>query len=296
MKVLITGGLGFLGRHLTQELLRHRDGIEIHLLSRRSFSESSVIHHKGDIRVLQDVNDVVRKVSPDWIFHLAADLRRDRDARLHRELMSTNVNGTLNLLSAASEIPIKAFVAVGSFEEYGNAPVPFAEDGPLLPASPYGASKAAASLAVITYGKNVIPATVIRFPLVYGFGQTQPSFMSKTLSAYKENHTFLMSPGDQTREFLHVDDAVRALVRGAENVATCSGEAINVCRSEEISMLAVGDLIAQVTGRSNLIRFGMTPHRANEQMRYVGLNHKMKLLSFEPEISLEQGIRRLFVT
>lgn len=155
MRILITGGGGFLGQRLIRELLE-RAGTEIHVFSRSRNEYPNLEYHQGDIRDIEDVSRVVYRVNPEWIFHLAADLRRARDVRLHRELMGTNVRGTLNLLSAASEIGIKAFIAAGSFEEYGDAPVPFREDGPLRPASPYGASKAAASLLVATYGKSII--------------------------------------------------------------------------------------------------------------------------------------------
>ncbi len=295
MRILITGGGGFLGRRLIQELLE-RAGVEIHIFSRSRNEYPNLEYHQGDIRDIEDVSRVVYRVAPQWIFHLAADLRRARDARLHRELMGTNVKGTLNLLSVASEIGIKAFVTAGSFEEYGDAPVPFREDGPLRPASPYGASKAAASLLVATYGKSIMPATVMRFPVVYGENQINESFMHKVGKTLATGEVFLMSPGDQTREFLHVDDAARALLAAADNISACKGEIVNICRGEELTLLEVERLIAKVTGRSGFIEFGATPHRSNEQMRYSGANRKMKeLLGFEPTVSLEEGVRKTFL-
>ncbi|OHA88747.1 MAG: hypothetical protein A3C70_03270 [Candidatus Zambryskibacteria bacterium RIFCSPHIGHO2_02_FULL_43_14] len=295
MKILITGGNGFLGKNLIRELQK-RAGTKIHILSRSRSEYPDLQYHQGDVRDIEDVSRTVYRVNPQRVFHLAADLRRVRDARLHRELMGTNVRGTLNMLTVVSETGIEAFVSAGSFEEYGDAPVPFAEDGPLRPASPYGASKAAASLLVATYGKSIIPATVVRFPVVYGEGQVNESFMFKVGKALTTGEVFLMSPGDQTREFLHVDDAVRAMVAAADNIVVCKGEIINICRGEELTLLEVERLIARETGKNGFIEFGATPHRPNEQMRYSGMNRKMReLLGFEPRVSLEEGVRKTFL-
>lgn len=295
MKVLITGGSGFLGQRLARDLLQ-MPATEVHSFSRRKGIVPGIMYHEGSIRSAEDVMRTVYRVQPDLVFHLAADLRRDREASLYRELMATNVTGTLHLLSAAADVSPKAFIAVGSFEEYGSAPVPFVENGPIVPGSPYGASKVASSIAVADYGKSgIIPATVLRLPVVYGEGQTQISFMTKMKEATEMGEPFLMSPGDQTRDFLHADDAVAALVRAALRIDVCSGEIINICRSEEITLLEVGKMITDITGRPDLVRFGATPHRPKEQMRYVGNNSKMRnLLGFEPQITLEEGIKRLF--
>lgn len=120
--------------------------------------------------------------------------------------------------------------------------------------------------------------------------------MYKVGKALATGEVFLMSPGDQTREFLYVDDAVRALLAAAENISACKGEVVNVCRGEELTLLEVERLIAKVTGRSGFIEFGATPHRPSEQMCYVGSNCKMReLLGFEPTVSLEEGVRKTFL-
>jgi UDP-glucose 4-epimerase len=264
-KAFVTGTPGFLSRYLCAAL-RSRD-VTVHEHRLES----------GDIRDAEAIRRAVESAAPDWIFHLAADIRQTTPLA---ELLQTNVVGTMNVIRAAQGTPV---IVPGSFEEYGDCPVPFREDMPPRPRSPYGISKAIASLLVAASG-----GVVIRFPVVYGPGQSKDMFIGGACRAIRERTRLAMTPGEQTRDFLYVADAAETLCRAAERFEACRGEILNACTGIELSLR---DAVKIIGG--DFADLGAKPYRPNEQMHYVGDNTKIqRLLGWKPQTSFADGIRQ----
>ncbi|MBX4200294.1 NAD-dependent epimerase/dehydratase family protein [Candidatus Parcubacteria bacterium] len=290
MRVFITGGTGFLGTYLARRLCV--DGHEVHLFSRHP-GHGPGNFHKGDVTDRKRLLQVVNEVRPEWIFHLAADLEREK-SQVRRETEDPNLFGAMNIISAALEVRAQALVAAGSFSEYGRARVPYEEARPIDPVSLYGLTKSWATSHIIDFG-SMWPATVLRFSVVYGKGQRKDTLLGALFSALKTNMPISLPPGEQTRDFIYIDDAVEALVLAAKKIATCRGQIINVCSGQEVKVKEVVRLVEDVSGRKGFAELGRVAYRKDEQMRYVGSTEKMKkLLQFEPKVDLEEGIRRLF--
>ena len=261
----VTGATGFLGRHLCA-LLRTR-GIRVHE-HRRAL---------GDLRDAAATRQAVQSAQPDWIFHLAADTRHTAPLT---ELLQTTVVGTLNVLNAAEGRPV---IAVGSYEEYGDCPAPFREDMAPRPRTAYGVSKAAATLLV-----TAAPAAVIRLPVVYGPGQSTATFIGGACAALRTGQRFAMTPGEQTRDFLFVADAVEALVIAAEKFAVSRGEVFNAGTGVPLTLQAA----VRKMGK-DFFDLGAKPYRSNEQMRYDGDCEKIsRVLGWQAQTSFAQGIRQ----
>ncbi len=289
--VLVTGANSFLGSRLSRALAAQ--GWTVHGFCRRPQQTLSIHWIAGDIRNAGAIAEAMGAVKPDWVFHLAADTRRARDTGLLTEMLQTNVVGTMNLIAAARTTSPKALVAVGSFEEYGDQEPPFHENLAPRPVSPYGLTKALASVLITGVGREVVPAAVIRLPVPYGPGQTPDLFVGGACAALKAGKRFPMSKGEQTRDFLYVDDGIAALLLAAEHIGICRGEILNACSGVAVPLHEAIQTIAQVAGVKDFADIGALPYRPHEQMRYLGDPRKIqKLLGWSAQTSFPEGIRR----
>lgn len=278
MRVLITGGPGFIGGALAAKL-HTQNGFEVYIPARAEM----------DITDREIVSQTMSDVRPDWIFHLAADTSKDKTSS--QKMDEVNIGGTINLLEAAKENGVKAFVAAGSFSEYGAVPTPYREDGPAQPYLPYGRSKAAATKIVIDWGKRGLPATVLRFSNVYGSGMSDQPFIGKVMKAACGGPKVPTSP-TAMRDFIHVDDCIAAFITGAEKIDNCRGEVINICSGSEVSMIEVTRIAERFLERSISIIAEVPEGAALLSNR--GSNEKARrLLGWRPQIRLEDGIREL---
>lgn len=295
-RILITGGTGFLGRFLAEELIRSDLG-EVHILARAEKPHPlGAVLHLGDVANEEDVRNIMASVKPQWVFHLAADTRRSRERKIYQELHRVNVVGTKNLLEASDIFSAEAFVAVGTFEEYGPVETPFMENQEIRPVSPYGLTKARASKLVQDFGNFIFPATVLRLPVLYGPLPRKDTFMGILLEKISRGEKMPLASGREGRDFLHVADAVRALILAAKEITSCGGEIVNICSGREISLLAVVEIVENILGTSDLGAVGSFPERENELFHYVGSKEKAKkLLGWEPRISLEEGLREMLL-
>ena len=125
--VLVTGAGGFIGMNLVEKLVS--EGADVNAVIRSGESDdllkTSAKIHKADICNRKEISNVVRKTSPDYIFHLAASLKRDRDPAIIDEVMDVNFRGTLNLLDAAKDVGVKRFVFPSTADVYGGDKTPF---------------------------------------------------------------------------------------------------------------------------------------------------------------------------
>ncbi len=191
-KALITGASGFIGKRLCSFLLDR--GFRVYGLARKGDNlDCKVKWHFGNIADSEVIKAVISEIKPDWIFHLAADSRREQDMSLLPEFFKVNVLGTLNVLEACGENGVSAFIFPGSFEEYGDNDVPFKETMASRPLTPYGITKAMASLMVEGYGRSGLNAAVLRLPVVYGPGQNGNFFMNSAKTSESGNRDSLRS-------------------------------------------------------------------------------------------------------
>ena len=138
MRVLVTGGNGFIGSHLVRRLAG--EGAAVHVLSRSDENirgMENVVFHKADIRDYDSVKGVVDEAEPEKVFHLAAMVNLSRELKDMKPVMETKINGTLNLLGALDGKDYDCFVNTGTCEEYGSKTPPFIEDMHTRPISHY---------------------------------------------------------------------------------------------------------------------------------------------------------------
>jgi UDP-glucose 4-epimerase len=216
--VLVTGGAGFIGRHLVDSLLKK--GYRVVVLDiAEPFGRPSgnFEYYREDIRNTEAVEGVVRQSRIDTCIHLAAKVSVTDSVANPDDTLDTNVKGTMSVLEACARNKVRNFVFASSAAVYGEAKeLPIREDAPLKPLSPYGESKVAGEQLVATYKaySKIENAISLRFFNVYG--ENQNPVYAGVISKFAERLSKGLPPiiygdGNQTRDFISVRDVVRAI-------------------------------------------------------------------------------------
>lgn len=293
-KVLVTGGLGFIGSHLVRRLLKEK--CEVHVFgsgSRQNVADVSDILkiHDVDLRKQDAVRKAVSRIMPEKIFHLAANVNVSRNIS-QEEMLGNNFNGTVNLLKAAEAVDYDCFINTGTCEEYGNAKAPFSEGQEPRPVSPYSESKVRTTSYCIDYQKRTgRPVSVLRPFLTYGPFQKNRFFVPYVITSVLFNRPISTTKGEQTREFNYVEDIVDGFILASQSDAAV-GEIINVGNGREYAIKFVLKKILGLMDAQIAVDYSL-PYRDNEIMHLFCTNEKArKILKWQPRTSLEYGLKK----
>lgn len=303
LKILVTGGAGFIGSNLV-DALAGQNAHEIIVADDFSTgSRDNVSHHASDSRVrvakldIRDksaVRDILRGV--DIVYHLAVQCIRVsiRDPYLVHDV---NATGTLHLLTAALDEGVKRFVYCSSSEVYGSAArVPMDEQHPLVPTTPYGASKLAgetyARSFYLTYG---LPVTVVRPFNTYGprehfegpYGEVIPKFVVRAIN---NAPLVIFGDGSQTRDFTDVSDTVRGLIAAGECDALV-GDAVNIARGREVNIRDLAQIVLDTLPESKSVIEHEAPRPGDVMRHFADISKAKRVLGFEPRIEIREGVR-----
>ena len=238
--ILVTGGAGFIGSGLVPMLLNA--GYRVRVLDNLSSGSADALAAydvelvTGDIRDAQTVDRAVRGV--DGIVHLAAHTNVIDSIQDPVMDYAVNVGGTLNLLMAAREHKVARFVFASSNAPIGENTPPIDEEKPARPLSPYGASKLAGEgYCSAFHGSYGLGTVILRFANVYGPRSTHKgSVVAKFIKDAMSTGTLtIYGDGEQTRDFIHVDDLARAIIAGLES--DCGGETFQIATGSETRII-----------------------------------------------------------
>jgi UDP-glucose 4-epimerase len=296
-KVLVTGGAGFIGSNLVGELLR--GGNEVTVLDNLSSGYRtnldpfpSVRLMEGDIRDPKAVEEAVK--GNEVIFHLAASVGNKRSIEDPVTDASVNVIGTLNLLEAARKHGVRKIITSSSAGIFGELKtLPIREDHPVEPDSPYGCTKLCQEKLSLVYAK-LYPMEVIclRYFNVYGpnqrfdaYGNAIPIFVFRML---RGEPVYIYGDGEQTRDFVHVADIVRANMQAAESTGI-SG-AFNIASGTRITVNRLVQLIIKYGECSSQVEYlGKRPGDVLHSIADISVAQRK--FGFTPRVNIEEGIR-----
>ena len=301
-RILVTGGTGFIGRHLVARLVEM--GAEVHLLarSRRSLEKLDALAgrvraHEGDLKDPGSLRRCVREAAADAVCHLAArtDLRRPRpDLSDVREVLDVDVLGALDLFCALAQAdrPPALLIQAASLAEYGTSPLPYREDQREAPVSAYGLGRLTQTHLLQSLKDRLpFPAVMLRLALTYGPGQS-PSFMiSGLIDALLRGECYEIKSGGVTRDLIHVDDVVDAFVACLER-PDLGGEVLNISTGRETSMAAAGRMIENLTGRQGLLAIGDAPAVGGSRRLAADPERAQVRLGWRAVTPLEDGLSR----
>ena len=332
MKLLITGGGGFLGSNLTAHGIRRGDEIVVFDSLRRQGAvenlrwleaqgEFRFVH--GDIRNQNDISRAVRDVAPDGIFHLAGQVAMTTSINDTRMDFEVNVLGSCNLLEAVRDhAPDAAVVYSSTNKVYGDLeqyryhetatryacidrPDGFDEATPLEFHSPYGCSKGAADQYMLDYARIFgLKTVVFRHSSMYGgrqfatYDQGWIGWFCQQAVATREGllkEPFTISgTGKQVRALLHADDMISLYFRALERIGDVGGQAFNIGggMANSLSLLEMFTLLEELVGVD--LSFVKLPPRESDQRVFVAdIGKARRLLAWEPLVAKEAGIRRM---
>ncbi|MEK6974144.1 MAG: NAD-dependent epimerase/dehydratase family protein [Nanoarchaeota archaeon] len=295
-RVLVTGGNGFIGSHLTERLVSLNADVSVFSRSGNSIKINDLIKKIKFFKVDLTNKDLLRKsvksIEPEIIFHLASETNVSRDISLLEDNINNNLMGTLNLLNALSNIKYNVFVNTGTCEEYGNGKVPFSEDQTPTPVSPYSASKVATTYyCKMLYETQKLPITTLRPFLTYGPKQVNNMLIPSSIISALQNKDFQMTRGEQTRDFIYVENVVEAYLKAAYSKRAI-GEIINIGSGKERKIIDTVKLILKLTESRSKIDDSL-PYRPGETMHFYCSNKKAKdLLDWQPTTELGVGLKR----
>ncbi len=301
MDVLVTGGAGFVGSHLVLRLLEAQ--AQVRVVVQPGAPLGALERHMGRVQVaeadLTEPESVARALHADRaaiVFHLAAwtaGRSRVADPEAWRTSFRVNLEGTMNLLTAmvARGGTLPRVVRTGGMEEYGDGPVPFREDQRERAVSPYSASQAAATQASHAFASHAsLPLVTLRPSLIYGPGQDRSFFLPSLIQSCLEGRDFAMTSGEQTVDFVYVDDVVEALIR-ASLAEGAAGEILNAGSGREIAVGTLAELVVHRTGTSARLQRGARAERAGESpRRFMDVAKAQRLLDWRASTSLEDGL------
>ncbi len=309
MKVLVTGSDGFIGSHLTEELVK-RGYLVKAFVYYNSFNNwgwldtlpkdimNNVEVFQGDIR---DPNGVEQAMSDtDAVFHLAALIAIPFSYYSPDTYVDTNIKGTLNILQAARKQDTKRVLVTSTSEVYGTAQyVPIDEKHPFQGQSPYSATKIGADrIAESFYRSFGLPVTIVRPFNTYGPRQSAraviPTIITQLLAGKMEIKLGSLTP---TRDFNYVKDTVSGFISIYESNKTI-GEEINIATQEEVSIGQLAEkLIQKINPKAKIVcdEERLRPEKS-EVNRLLGSNEKiMQLTDWKPQYSLDDGLTNTIV-
>lgn len=300
-RVLVTGGAGFIGSEVVNQLLAEDAKVTI-LDNFASGKREYIPSHKrvqvvnGDMMNEKDVRKAVK--DQEVIFNLAALPFIPDSYHYPVDFFKTNTIGNLNVLwEAIRSKATEVFVQISTSEVYGSAQfTPMDENHPTAPYSTYAVSKLAADRATFTLHKeNGIPIVVIRPFNTYGPRYTQPYIIPEIINQILNGATELsLGNVNATRDFTFVGDTVNAFLRAATEKKAI-GEIINVGSGTEIKILDLAQKIAKVSGRKVKIKIDESRLRPYDVNRLICNNTKaQKLLKWKPKVSIESGLKITF--
>lgn len=296
-RVLVTGAGGFVGAHLCRVL--HAQGatqVVGFTRGRNACARHVAEQHMVDISDRLRLRQLVQSVQPELVVHLAAAKNRGLGQADYRVAYETNLLGSLNLIEACEELTaLGRFVFLGTWDEYGQHPAPFDESSRELPVSAYGVTKLAVTQLLQTLARaRGFPAVILRPSIAYGPGQGTDMFLPALIKALVSGEKFRMSRGEQTRDFLYIDDLVNAIVRALDANAV-QGRVINICSASPVRIDALARKAARLIGpeAERMLDFGARDYRPGEGMDYrAGNSLARTLLGWAPEVPLEAGLRQ----
>lgn len=298
-KVLITGGAGFIGSNLAKALVK--DGHEVVVIDDLSMGEKKNLTGL-DLEFLEhDVTDkefmhhILRTYKFDYIYFLAAVASVADSVERPLETHAVNQEAVIDTLEFIhhNKLPLKRFLFTSSAAVYGNLPdMPKKESSRVQPLTPYAVDKYASERFTIDYDNLYgVPTVAVRFFNVFGPNQNPESPYSGVLSIItnklKNEEVFtLYGDGSQTRDFVYVDDVVKAI----RLVATKTPKATvyNVAQGGETSLLDIIHIYEKVAGKK--LKIKKKPARNGDITKSVADISKIKKLGFKPDWSLEEGL------
>ena len=301
MRYLVTGGAGFIGSNIVDELVRRGHSVVVlDDLSSGSEENLAAVRSKIDLRV-GNIIDLATVQSAcfgaDYVIHLAARTSVPKSVKDPLETNSVNIDGTLNVLVAARDAKVRRFVYAASSAAYGETPtLPKIESMQAEPISPYGVTKFVGELYAQVFGRVYgLENASVRYFNVFGPRQDPTSQYSGVLSrfmlaALKDEPLVIYGDGGQSRDFTYIDNIADETLRACEATGA-SGRVFNGGTGARITLNHVVELLEKITAKKLPVKYD-PPRDGDIRDSQADVSLARKVLGYEPRVLFEEGLKR----
>lgn len=302
MNILVTGGAGFIGRHLVNSFLSQGHNVTIfdNFSNSNMTQMSNIIKNgasfvKGDIANYKSILKHSRNI--DFIIHLAAKINVNESILLPELTHKVNVTGTLNLLRACVANGVQNIIAASSAAVYGNTTnISLSENSETVPISPYGASKLAIEHYLQAFSNShSINSVSLRFFNIYGTGQsiTYAGVIEKFMEQIKKNKSLVIyGDGKNTRDFISIDDIVKAVNLTMKKITNKKGVIYNIATGRSVSINELAKLMILISGKKIAIVY-KNPKIGDIRYSQASIRLAKKEIGYAPKIMLKDGLEKL---
>ena len=302
-KVLVTGGAGFIGSHLTEALLQEGHRVRVlddfstgkrkNLIFDKKYPSLEII--EGDIRNLAICQKALKDA--EVVFHQAALPSVERSVEDPLGSNAVNAGGTLNILFSAREERVKRVIYASSSSIYGDTPtLPKHEEMPSNPLSPYALQKyIGEQYCRLFYQLYGLETVSLRYFNIFGPKQDPASVYSAVIPRFidallKGHPPLIFGDGEQSRDFTYIDNVVRAnlLAMSAEHL---QGEAINIACGKRVSLNQLLNILKEIVG-SKVSPVYEEPRKGDVKHSLADINKGKKILNYDPQVGIEMGLKK----
>ena len=270
MVSLISGINGFLGKHLSDTLLRQ--GHQVAGIPRDLFTDTQALTH------------YLIEARPDYIFHTGA-YGQQHDQLDVDQMMATNIFNTYILLKFSTQLPLKKFVYVGTSSEYGTKGKAIRESDTLLPLTPYATTKACASLIT-----GMFPRTVVVRPFsLFGEGEREDRFIPTVIHSIKTKSPMHLAPNAK-HDWIYVTDAADAMLKVAQSALT---GIVNIGSAKQYTNMEMVRILERISGLT--LSYTENPAlRSYDTTHWVANTEKLKSINYSPVYGVRCGLKRTY--
>lgn len=305
MRVVVTGGAGFIGHHIVAKLVgRGHEVAVIDNLSRPSPGGLAILKQlnvdllKVDITDYAAMLEALNRLRPDAVVHSAALIDVAESVEKPHTYMHVNAEGTAAVTRAAISAGVEKVIYLSSAAVYGVPKyLPIDEEHPTKPTSPYGASKLAGELVLESFMESLGKPeyVILRLFNVYGPGQNPSSPYSGVITKFIHAVTsgkeiVIYGDGEQSRDFIHVEDVVEAVIKALTATEACV--TLNIGTGMRTTINELAKLVMSVAGREVPVRHA-PPRKGDIRHSVASVERARKVLGWEPRIGLVEGLRTL---
>lgn len=266
-KLYIIGGSGFVGKNMVR-LLHEKYAISVfdkYIDEAYFASYPGVVCHKMELdkeRISQELP------TPEYIINLASIVTAERDMSLFDAMIQSNLKVLLNLYERFKDDKVlKLFVQFGSSEEYGEIESPFFESAREEPNSPYALVKQlTTNTAMMLHRNYAFPIMVVRPGNLFGPLQNKSKFIPYVIEQLRNNQPLNVTPCEQKRDFIYVDDFVDGIHQLMRVAELAQGEIVNVSSGASIALKDIIEHCRKILNSASIVNYGAIPYRANEVM------------------------------
>jgi nucleoside-diphosphate-sugar epimerase len=282
VRILITGGSGYLGTRLADFLRKQKH--EVSTLSNDKKAKLNV-----DISNFAELKKAVKGF--DMVFHLAALIDTKQSFERPMEYFYVNSVGTLNVLEAARVNDVKRILLTSSVKVYGKpAYLPYDEKHPTVPISPYGYSKLAAEEFCRSYGSAYsLSITIARLANIYGPNQSSNLFIPTVLSQLDKDKIMLRNLSSK-RDYIYVDDVISALNTCLEKGVN---DVFNFGSGKSYSVKEILDIISKLVGKKLNVEVNESSKTVEADEEVADIRKAKSVLGWQPKVSMEEGLKRI---